>query len=181
MKIKLLAKNNIAPIFYYIPLTFVIFFTGFMLLRFPETASQGISDGVDMSLGTLIPSLYPFMVLSTLIIELGIFEKFPSFFGKFSRAMFSLGDKSLAVIILSLIGGLPLGCKMTSELYEKGQITRNDGKKNAAFLLLHGSCFYYKLCRFIYAWLKRGRFAYLHFTCSFVPHRGYFVKIFRRG
>ena len=48
----------------YIISVFAIFIAGFMLLRFPETAGQGISDRIDLCLGTLIPSLYPFMILS---------------------------------------------------------------------------------------------------------------------
>ena len=126
---------------YYISVSFGVFLVGFMLLRFPETASQGISDGVDLSLGTLIPSLFPFMVLSTLITELDILSKLPPFFDKISKAVFSLGTKSLGVIFLSLIGGLPLGCKMTSELYDSGSITRCEGRRMLIFCYCCGPAF----------------------------------------
>lgn len=141
MKTKIITKSQRAVPLYYITVLFIVFFAGFMLLRFPETASQGISDGVDLSLGTLIPSLYPFMVLSTLIIELGVFDKLPHIFSRISKAIFSLDSKSLGVIILSHIGGLPLGCKMTSELYERGQISLSDGRKMLMFCYCTGPAF----------------------------------------
>ena len=141
MKTEVLQKRRPVAILYYCLATFAIFFIGFMLLRFPETASQGISDGVDLSLGTLIPSLYPFMVLSTLIIELDIFDNIPNIFNKLSLKIFSSGDKCLGVVLLSMIGGLPLGCKMASELYEKGAVTRGDAKKMMLFCYCTGPAF----------------------------------------
>ncbi len=125
----------------YIPLSFTLFFIAFLLLRFPETAAQGISDGIDLSLGTLIPTLYPFMVLSTLIIELCIFDRIPDFLGRLSSFLFALEGKCLGTIILSMIGGLPLGCKMTSEMYEKGEISRSQGRRMLLFCYCCGPAF----------------------------------------
>lgn len=141
MKTAILTKKKSTFILSYIPLTFGIFFIGFMLLRFPETASQGISDGVDLSLGILIPSLYPFMVLSSLIVELDLFRNTPKFADKISQMFFRLSGKSLGVFLLSLIGGLPLGCKMTSELYDKGKITRSESRRMMLFCYCCGPAF----------------------------------------
>ena len=141
MKTLNLTKNNSAIILSYIPLTFGIFFIGFMLLRFPETASQGISDGVDLALGILIPSLYPFMVLSSLVIESGMLNRMPKVADTIAKYFFGLNGKSLGIFIISLIGGLPLGCKMTSELYEKGEINRSEGQKMMLFCYCCGPAF----------------------------------------
>ena len=141
MKTKIISKSHQTVMLYYLAISFTVFFIGFMLLRFPETASQGITDGIDLSLGTLIPSLYPFMVLSTLVIELGIFNKLPKFIDRLSQVVFHLNGKAIGVILLSHIGGLPLGCKMTSELYERGEISRSDGRKMLLFCYCTGPAF----------------------------------------
>ncbi len=127
--------------FSYIPLSFSLFFIAFMLLRFPETAAQGISDGIDISLGTLIPTLYPFMVLSTLIVELRIFNRIPGSLNRITSFIFALDGKCLGTVILSMIGGLPLGCKMTSEMYEKGAISRSQGRRMLLFCYCCGPAF----------------------------------------
>ena len=139
--ISLKLKKYSPAIFSYIPICFAIFFVAFLLLRFPETAAQGISDGIDMSLGTLIPTLYPFMVLSTLIIELRIFDRMHLFLNRPASFLFALDGKCLGTILLSMIGGLPLGCKMTSEMYEKGQISRTQGRRMLLFCYCCGPAF----------------------------------------
>lgn len=137
----LTSKTEPLHIISFLPLTFIIFFIAFMLLRFPETASQGITDGVDLSIGILIPSLYPFMILSTFITETGIFQKTPDFIDKLAEKLFALNGSCIYVIVLSLVGGLPMGCKMTSELYEKGKITANQGQRLMMFCYCCGPAF----------------------------------------
>lgn len=125
----------------YIPISFTVFFISFLLLRFPETAAQGISDGIDLSLGTLIPTLFPFMVMSTLMIELRIFDRIPAFLKKFCYTVFSLDGKCFGTMIVSMLGGLPLGCKMTSEMFERGEISRWEGRRMLLFCYCCGPAF----------------------------------------
>lgn len=125
----------------YIPVTFLIFAVGCMLLLFPEISAQGISDGIDLCLGTLIPSLYPFMVLSTFITQTDVLGSVPTLANKLSMKLFRLNGNCLGVILLSMIGGLPLGCKTVSELYEKGEITANQGRRMMLFCFCCGPAF----------------------------------------
>ena len=71
------AKKYFPLVLGYIPVSFLLFFTAFMFMRFPSVTAQGISDGIDLSLGTLIPTLYPFMILSTLMVEQQVFDHIP--------------------------------------------------------------------------------------------------------
>lgn len=120
---------------------FIILLISFMLLRFPETAGQGISDGIDICLGTLIPSLYPFMIVSSLIINLNITGIFEKLFSKATAFIFGLPGKCFSVILLSLIGGYPIGGKMTKELYEKGEISLSQSKRLLLFCVNPGPAF----------------------------------------
>lgn len=139
---KTLITNKIPiSLFRYTSFLFSIFLIGFMLLRYPEVASQGITDGVDICLGTLIPSLFPFLVLSTFIIESQMLSKAPKFLDKIAGFVFSLPGKCLSVILISLIGGMPLGCKMTCELYEKGEINLINGRRMMLFCFCCGPAF----------------------------------------
>lgn len=122
-------------------LCFGVFFVLFMLMRFPESAAQGISDGIDLSLGTLIPTLYPFLVVSSLITEADIFEKISSPLGKVVNLLFRLDGKCIATIILSMIGGMPVGCKMACELYENGSISRSQSQRLMLFCFCCGPAF----------------------------------------
>ncbi len=137
----LISNKTPKIVFRYITTTFTIFLIAFMLLCFPETASQGISDGVDLSLGTLIPSLYPFMIFSTFIIECGFLSNVSKWADILVNKLFSLSSNCIRVMILSMIGGLPLGCKMISELYDKGEISLVHGRRMMFFCFCTGPAF----------------------------------------
>lgn len=137
----LISNKNLSFLLRYIPLTFLVFAVGCMLLLFPEASAQGISDGIDLCLGTLIPSLYPFMVLSTFITQTGLLGRVPTIADKISMKLFRLKGSCLGAILLSMIGGLPLGCKTVSELYKKGEITANQGQRMMLFCFCCGPAF----------------------------------------
>lgn len=120
---------------------FGIFILIFMLLKFPEAAAQGASDGIDLSLGTLIPTLYPFLVVSSLITETNITDKLTAPFAKLTKVIFNLDSKCLSAIALSMIGGMPVGCKMASELYENGSISLSQSRRMMLFCFCCGPAF----------------------------------------
>ena len=70
-------------------------------------------------------------MLSTLIIELRIFDRIHLFLNRPASFLFALDGKCLGTILLSMIGGLPLGCKMTSEKLRevKAQIRKEELQK----------------------------------------------------
>ena len=125
----------------YIPVSFALFFTAFLLLRFPEASGQGISDGIDLCLGTLIPTLLPFMILSTLMTKEKLFDRIPKPLKRLTEIVFSLDGKCLGAIILSMVGGLPLGCKTASDLYESGEISRSQARRMTLFCYCTGPAF----------------------------------------
>lgn len=124
-----------------VPITFGIFFILFMLMRFPEAAAQGVSDGIDLSFGTLIPTLFPFLVVSTLITETNITQKFSAPFARITNILFNLDVKCFGAVIMSMVGGMPIGCKMASELYENGSISLLQSKRLMLFCFCCGPAF----------------------------------------
>lgn len=134
-------KKYAAVITGYIPVSFSVFFIGFMLLRFPEVSAQGITDGIDLSLGTLIPTLLPFTVISTLMIKEKLFDRIPVFLKRLTKTVFALDGKCLGAIIISMIGGLPIGCKMAADLYENGEISQSQARRMTLFCYCTGPAF----------------------------------------
>lgn len=125
----------------YIPISFAVFFMAFLLLRFPEISAQGISDGIDLCLGTLIPTLLPFMVISTLMTKERLFDRIPKVLKRLTEILFALDGKCLVAIILSMVGGLPLGCKSASDLYENGEISFSQARRMTLFCYCTGPAF----------------------------------------
>lgn len=133
-------KQNLAVAGYLITVGFV-FTIGFMLLRFPENAGRGVSKGVELSLGTLIPSMFPFMLLSTFTVNSGILERLSFLSDKLTQKLFRLPGVCAAVILFSMTGGLPIGPKMTADLYARGYITLSQGQRMLFFCMNPGPAF----------------------------------------
>lgn len=136
-----LTRTNIKFTFRYIVSVFIIFILVFILMRFPEVAGQGISDGIDLCLGTLIPSLLPFMIVSSLTVNLNIFNAFEKLFSKATNKLFRLPGNFIGIIFMSFIGGYPVGGKIIKDLYEKGEISPEAGKRALLFCINPGPAF----------------------------------------
>ncbi len=137
-KRQLYSLQYIASYFFIVSLVFLFAFT---LLKFPAKAGEGVQKGIEMSIYTLIPSMYPFMFLSCFIVNSSLSEKGGRIFSFLTEKIFSLPGCCGAVIVMSMIGGLPVGASMVTEMYKKGYITINQGKRLLLFCINPGPAF----------------------------------------
>jgi len=124
-----------------IHIVILIIIIGFCLLRFPAVVSSGITNGLYLCSGVIIPSLFPFMVLSSFLVKSGFCTKFGFLFEPFTRLLFKLPGCAAGVIFMSLIGGFPVGAKMTYELVENHQITMAQARRMMLFCINAGPAF----------------------------------------
>lgn len=119
----------------------IVFIIGFMLLRFPENAGKGVAKGLELCVNTLIPSMFPFMVLSSFLSGTGLLQRAGRFFAPVTERLFGLPGVCGPVIFFSLTGGLPIGAAMTDELYRKGAITTLQAQRMMFFCINPGPAF----------------------------------------
>lgn len=96
------------------------------LLIFSADAAEGASQSLILCFDTLIPSLFAFMTVSEAVIRL-ICEKTPRF-TPVSRLLKTDGSAE-AAILLSFIGGYPVGIRCISSLYQSGKLTLGDARR----------------------------------------------------
>lgn len=113
----------------------------FLIFRYPDAVKNGVNEGINICFYTIIPSLFPFLTLSTYIVKSNILSPFYKFFSFPARLLFKQSESAVAVIILSMIGGFPVGIKMTNDLYIKGQITQNQAQRLCLFCMNAGPAF----------------------------------------
>jgi sporulation integral membrane protein YlbJ len=111
------------------------------LLIFPAAAAQGARAGLALCAAVIIPSLFPFMVLTALLLALN----FPYGLGKITapvmRRLFNVSGQGSTVFFLGLAGGYPLGAVTVSELYSNGQIEKNEAERLLGFCNNSGPAF----------------------------------------
>lgn len=100
-------------------------------LLFPDIASQGAYNGIINSLEIIVPSLFPFMVLTLFLTESSISERLLKFPSLLLSRITGIDKKYCCVFLLGMIGGYPSAAKNISTLCKKGYVSR----KNAEMLL----------------------------------------------
>ena len=112
----------------------------FILLN-PKSASDGIKNGITLLLSTVIPSLFPFLVIASYIASSDSFRILSKFFKKFTFLIFKISPDGFIPVIMGLIGGYPIGAKITADLYKSGRLTQNEAERLMYFTVNSGPAF----------------------------------------
>ena len=111
------------------------------VLIFSKTTAGGVKKGLDYAADILIPSLFPFMVLSSFAMRSGLSELFGKLFGRVFEVMFSLPRAAAGAIVLSLVGGYPIGAKCVRLLYDEHKLTSRQAEQMMCFCVCSGPAF----------------------------------------
>ena len=83
----------------------------------------------------LIPVLFPFFIISNILINYKIIDYIPKNFKNLCKKVFNINDNMLMILFLSILSGFPSNAKNTRLLYDKGII--NDAEANHIILFSH--------------------------------------------
>ncbi len=114
---------------------------GAALLLRPEAVAGGISRGLTVCSSVIIPSLFPFLVLGSLLSKSGVAAAIGSRLERITRRLFGLPGCCAAGILLGFIGGYPAGGAVAGELLRSEQITRDEGQRMLRFCVCAGPGF----------------------------------------
>lgn len=111
------------------------------LLTQSAAVSQGVRNGLEMCAGVLIPSLFPFMALSSFLSLTSAAGILSIPLTPVTTRLFKLPKALGAVVLLSLIGGYPVGAKSISLLLSQGKITKATAERMLCFCVNSGPSF----------------------------------------
>lgn len=114
---------------------------GAVLLGGSGAVAQGVKTGLTVCGNVLIPSLFPFMVLACFVslTKYGDILSIP--LRPLTTKVFKLPRNLGAVVLMSLIGGYPVGAKMVSTLLEQERISRETAQRMMCFCTNSGPSF----------------------------------------
>ena len=112
-----------------------------LLLAYPTYCVEGIVNGLENACKILIPSLFPYMVLSSFIIYSGADKYIGKIFAPVTKILFNLPPVCSSAIILSFIGGYPVGAKCVQLLYKDKKITAEQAQRMMLFCVCSGPAF----------------------------------------
>ncbi|MGM9662626.1 MAG: nucleoside recognition domain-containing protein [Oscillospiraceae bacterium] len=92
-----------------------------------------MEEGTALCFGSVLPSLFPFFVLSSLLLSLGVSEALGRLLSPLMSALAGLSGSGAGVFALGLIGGYPSGARAVSELYESRLCSREEAERLLGF------------------------------------------------
>lgn len=101
-----------------------------MFLVFRDIISDTVRDSLIMAYKKVIPPLFPYMVIASLIVSSDLFRPVYRFIP--SERLFGLPRSCVSVLLSGLICGFPVGAVGTCRLFENGSITKAEAAKLCA-------------------------------------------------
>lgn len=103
------------------------------LLAASETAAQAVREGLALCGGSVIPALFPFLVVSRLFVATGSAAVLGRLLAPLTRRMLGISGPGGTAVLLGLLGGYPVGAQTAGELARTGAISRQEGQRLLLF------------------------------------------------
>lgn len=96
---------------------------------FPDISKKAVAQSLKLCAETLIPSLFPFMIASGLMLSGGSSGTASRVFERLFRALFGLSGAGAGCFLLGAAAGFPIGAKSVCTLTEKGGCSISEAER----------------------------------------------------
>ena len=97
-----------------------------LVLHNAEAAIEYMGRGLTLCAHTVIPSLFPFMVISELLVSSGAGEALGRLFSRLMRWLFGLSGAGASAVFLGSMCGFPVGARTAAALLDRNAISRSE-------------------------------------------------------
>ena len=111
------------------------------LMFWPKDSMAAARDGLTLCYNVIIPSLFPFFVLSALVVDLGLAGHLGRALEGIMRPLFNVPGACAPALALGFVGGYPVGARTALQLYQKGMCTKTEAERLLAFCNNSGPAF----------------------------------------
>ena len=119
----------------------VLLAAGAALVLFPTQSMDAARQGMQLCANVIVPSLFPFFVLSALVVELGMVEYLGRAVERLMWPLFRVSGAGASALVRGFVGGYPVGACTAIRLYEKGLVSRTQAQRLLAFCNNSGPAF----------------------------------------
>ncbi len=100
---------------------------------FPEAVLRGAQSGLALCINAVIPSLLPFMLLSSCVIKSNFSKPLGAVLSKILSPLTGISSSGCVCFITGLFGGYGAGARAVYECYKQKQITKKEAQRLLAF------------------------------------------------
>jgi len=111
----------------------VLIFCTYEILSESNTIMNAVSYSFNIWINNIFPSLFPFFVLSEILINYGFVELISELFKPIFQKLFKINGNAAFIFIMSMLTGFPSNAKYTKELYIQNKLTEKEATKILMF------------------------------------------------
>lgn len=111
------------------------------LMLYPQDSMSAAREGLKLCYNVIIPSLFPFFVLSALVVDLGLAGYIGRALEGLMRPLFNVPGACASAFVLGFVGGYPVGARTALSLYQKGMCTKTEAERLLSFCNNSGPAF----------------------------------------
>ncbi|WP_442603295.1 sporulation integral membrane protein YlbJ [Paenibacillus sp. KN14-4R] len=110
----------------------IAIFVTLLLLIYAQNGVQAALRGVSIWWDVLFPALFPFFVISEMLLGFGIVHFIGTLFDPMMRPVFRVPGIGGFIMAMGFASGYPVGAKLTAQLWEQGLVNREEGERLVA-------------------------------------------------
>ena len=111
------------------------------LIIFPDAAKGSVISGLRLCAELIIPSLFPFFIVSSLLNELGIAAAIGKRLSPISSRLFGASGCGTSAFFIGISGGYPVGASYIADMRRKGVIGSDEASRLLIFCNNSGPAF----------------------------------------
>ena len=92
-----------------------------------------VEEALALCAQSAVPSLFPFLVISSLLLSMGFGDLTASVLSGLMEPLFRVGGAGSAALVLGLLGGYPIGARTAAELYRSRSLSRQEAERLLTF------------------------------------------------
>lgn len=105
-----------------------LFFMIILFVIYPDIVSNGAEKGLMLWFRIIIPSLMPFMVVSSLFVKLHVTGYISRIFYPVFHHIFGLSEEGCYPAVVGMLSGYPLGAATAGDMYKQKIISRSEAQ-----------------------------------------------------
>lgn len=119
----------------------IFFVIAICLVVFSRTNLSAATNGLTLWATCVVPSLFPFFVITNLLSHTKIVTFTGKLLDKLMRPIFNVPGIGGFAFVMGLISGYPVGAKVVSDFRENGLVSKDEGERMLAFTNNSGPLF----------------------------------------
>jgi sporulation integral membrane protein YlbJ len=111
------------------------------IIKDPSKSILSAGEGLNLWFNILVPSLFPFIFISDLLVSFGLLDYTAKYLEPIMRPVFNVSGVGIFPFSMSMLSGYPVGARLTSKLRTQKMISRDEGNRLISFSSTSGPLF----------------------------------------